>query len=119
MTLVLINTTGVALVALIVWWFWIYRPKQVTVDDDQLQVLVDSGVYEPANIIVPARKSFSLRFLRKDPSSCAEQVMFPDLGISATLGLNKIEEIQFPELEPGRYPFHCQMQMYRGQLEVK
>ncbi len=119
MTHLLINATGLTLIALIIWWFWLYQPKQKSLTGGQLEILVENGVYEPAHIIVPAHKAFAMRFLRKDPSSCAEQVFFPDLSISANLAMNKVEKIQIPALEPGRYDFHCQMQMYRGQVEAK
>lgn len=119
MTHIFINAAGLGLIGLIVWWFWLYQPKQKNLLSGELEVLVENGVYEPAHIIVPAHKAFAMRFLRKDPSSCAEQVLFPDLAISSNLALNKTQEIQMPALEPGRYDFHCQMQMYRGQLEAK
>ena len=116
--LLAINAAGLGLIVAIAWWFWIYRPEQEKLSGKQLEILVEDGVYQPSRISVPAHTAFTIQFLRKDPSNCAEQVVFPELKISANLALNQSRKIQLPPLEPGRYAFHCQMQMYRGQLEV-
>jgi plastocyanin domain-containing protein len=57
--------------------------------------------------------------MRKDPSPCAETLLIPDLQINDFLPLNKLKTIQLPMLTPGEYTFHCQMQMYRGQITVQ
>ncbi|MGB5709203.1 MAG: cupredoxin domain-containing protein [Arenicellales bacterium] len=115
---IIINGAGIALIAAIVWWFWLYQPKQEAIGGNDLEILVENGIYTPSHVIVPAHKAFTMNFLRKDPSHCADQVLFPDLEISSTLTLNQAQQINLPALEPGRYAFHCQMQMYRGQIEV-
>lgn len=119
MTLIAINVFGIALIGTIIWWFWLYKPEQRTVTGNQIDVRVENGVYDPARVVAPAHHAFTIRFHRKDPSHCAEQVLFPDLEIHESLPLNRDKDIAFPGLEPGLYPFHCQMQMYRGQIEVK
>lgn len=117
--MIVVNLTGLALIALIVWWFWLYRPPQATLDEAGLLIRVENGVYQPSHIKVPANQPFSLQFLRKDASPCAEMLLIPDLQLSETLPLNKTKKIQMPALQPGQYAFHCQMQMYRGQLVVE
>lgn len=112
-----INLAGFALIALIVWWFWLYQPSE-TVLDESLDISVDNGVYQPARLRIPAGESVTLQFLRKDESPCAETVIFPQLDISATLPLGKPVSVELPPLAAGEYPFHCQMQMYRGVLLV-
>lgn len=113
-----VNVIGIALIVWIIWWFWLYRPKSMAVVDNTLQVIVDNGVYQPAQLQVPAQQSVTINFLRKDPSPCAEMVVFPDLQITKTLPLNQAVRISLPAMDQGDYPFHCQMQMYRGQLHV-
>lgn len=115
----LINIAGLALIALIVWWFWLYKPKEVALDDQGLMVVVENGGYTPAYIQVPANIPVNLTFLRKDATPCAEVVLWPDLEISETLPLNKPIQVALPALKAGDYAFHCQMQMYRGALHVK
>lgn len=115
----LFNVVGLVLIALIVWWFWLYKPQSVQVSDQNaIDIVVENGVYNPAHVRVPAGKPLRLRFLRKDQSPCAAMVVFADFNISEELSLNKPKEIELRPENPGRYSFTCQMQMYRGELEV-
>jgi len=119
----LINFAGLALIGLIVWWFWLYRPaallaNPLPTDSEKRTILVEGGVYLPARIQLPAGQPVTLQFLRKDPSPCAEMVLFDGLNLSQELPVNQVVDIVLPALAPGRYPFTCQMQMYRGELEV-
>jgi len=116
--MLIVNIAGVALIALIVWWFWLYRPAGVELDSGELVILVENGVYQPAVVKLAANRPAELNFLRKDPSPCAEMLLLPALDISESLPLNKTRTIQLPPLEAGKYDFHCQMQMYRGVLQV-
>jgi plastocyanin domain-containing protein len=113
-----INVGGLLLIALIVWWFWLYKPRDATVGDD-LVVRVESGSYQPARIRLQAHRATALAFERIDPSPCAEMVLFPDLEISEQLAVGQITKVALPALAVGEYPFHCQMQMYRGVLIVE
>ncbi len=117
--MIIINLLGLLLIALIAWWFWIYKPDAVLADKNTVTVVVDNGIYEPAKIRLAAGQNTTLRFLRKDPSPCAATVVFADLEISAELPVNKYQEINLPPLAAGEYPFTCQMQMYRGALIVE
>jgi plastocyanin domain-containing protein len=111
---------GLALIVAIVWWFWLYQPKERNyVLNQPNKIELAGGVYTPSVINVPAHRETSLSFLRTDPSPCAEYLIFPDLEINELLPVNQVKEIKLPALSPGRYPFHCQMQMYRGQLHVE
>ncbi len=85
-----INLAGIAVMVLIVWWFWLSRPRARRVSGaGPIEIIVDNGVYTPARIEVPAGKPVTLRFVRKDPSPCAEKALFDDLGISADLPVGK------------------------------
>jgi len=120
--MLLIDLLALATVAFIVWWFWIYKPRATAVQSPSggaVEIVVADGIYSPAHIELAAGQAAVLRFLRQDPAPCAEQVQFPDLGISAELPLGKPVEVQLPALEAGEYAFSCQMQMYRGTLSVK
>lgn len=113
----LINLAGVVVIGLIAWWFWRSHPKtQRVTDAGSIEILVENGVYTPARIEVPAGKPAVLRFLRKDPSPCAEKVLFDTLGVSAELPLGKPVMLTLTPDKPGEYEFTCQMRMYRGTL---
>ncbi|MFT6386993.1 MAG: plastocyanin domain-containing protein [Cellvibrionaceae bacterium] len=117
--MLIINSAGLLLIALIVWWFWLYKPKAAQLENNDFIIVVENGTYTPSRIILPANESVTLQFLRKDASPCAEMVLIPDLQISETLPMNKLKKIQLPAIAPGEYDFHCQMQMYRGKIKVE
>lgn len=118
----LIDAAAVALVAFIVWWFWLYRAPAVAavqVAGDRppvIDVQVADGVYTPAEIHIPAGREAVLRFTRRDRSPCAATVLVDDLGVSAELPVDRPLEVRLPPAAPGRYAFTCQMRMYRGTL---
>lgn len=113
-----INIFGLILIALIVWWFWLYQPKQTHIAGDEMIITVADGVYSPAHLQIASGQTTSLTFLRKDPSPCAQMLIIPDLDISESLPVNETKTIELPKLSAGKYPFHCQMQMYKGDITV-
>lgn len=117
--MIIINVLGLALVALIIWWFWLSKPKAIKSDDKVIHIDVKDGVYHPARIEVKANTPISLEFLRIDASGCAEYVLFETLGVHEKLPLNKPHIINLGKLKPGNYPCSCQMKMYQGELIVR
>lgn len=112
-----VNLGGLIVIGLIVWWFWLSSPGARRADTrEAIEILVDDSVYTPATIEVPVGQPVTLRFLRKDPSPCAEQVVFDALGVSAALNLDEPRDIELTLPAPGEYEFTCQMKMYRGRL---
>lgn len=114
----IINIVGVILIVLIVWWFWLSKPKALKQTSEVIEVVVENGVYTPAHIEAILGKPLTLRFVRKDASPCAEKVIFSDLGIAVDLPLGQALEIKIPTENAGSFDFTCQMQMYRGKLTV-
>jgi len=115
--IVAINSSAFAFIVLIIWWFWLSRPKaRRETGIKPIEVLVDNGVYTPSRIEVPVGRPIVLRFLRKDASPCAEKVLFDDFGISADLPVGEPTDVVIVPKQAGEYEFTCQMQMYRGQL---
>ena len=87
--MIIINLLGLLLIGLIVWWFWLYKAKEVTADEGVISIKVENGTYEPSRVRVEAGKPITLRFLRKDASPCAATVVFADFDISE--GLEELE----------------------------
>ncbi len=117
MVAIIVNLGGLLFIALIVWWFWLSKPKaQRVAGSAPIDIIVDSGVYTPARIEVPVGVPVTLRFLRKDASPCAEKVLFDALGVSADLPVDKPKNVIVTAAKPGEYEFTCQMRMYRGTL---
>tara|TARA_R110002049_G_scaffold308839_2_gene514413 strand:- start:1563 stop:1922 length:360 start_codon:yes stop_codon:yes gene_type:complete len=114
-----INIAGLLLIALIVWWFWLYKSETDTQVAGDAVIRVANGTYDPAHIFITSGQPSTLRFQRIDESPCAAVVVFADLDISQDLAVGEVSEVALPALPPGKYPFTCQMQMYRGELTVK
>lgn len=69
--------------------------------------------------MVQAGKPVRLKFERKDPSSCLEQVLLPDFYIAKDLPLNRVITVEFTPNKPGEYAFTCGMNMFRGAIAVQ
>ncbi|MHB8623260.1 MAG: cupredoxin domain-containing protein [Sulfuricaulis sp.] len=120
MTAWVINLIGLAVIGLIILWFWLSHPKSLRAAGSQpIEISVADGVYTPARIEVPAGKPITLRFVRRDPSPCADKVMFDSLSTSADLSVNKPTDVTVTPPQPGEYEFTCQMRMYHGALIAK
>ncbi|PCJ51137.1 MAG: plastocyanin [Gammaproteobacteria bacterium] len=117
--MLLVNLLGFFLIALIIWWFWIFKTKEVNVSENGIVIKVNNGTYEPSRIKLTAGKPTELHFLRSDESPCSATVLIPDLEISLELPLEKMTSITLPDMAKGEYPFHCQMKMYKGTLLVE
>lgn len=114
----IVNLVGLALIVLIIWWFWIKKPQTLKASSDEINIIVENGVYTPSRIEVKSGQDIKLTFLRKDPSPCAEKVIFDELDVSLDLPVDrKVSVILKPE-QKGEYSFTCQMKMYVGHLRV-
>lgn len=117
--MIVVNLIAIALILLIIWWFWIYEPDTYQVSQGNIEVIVENGVYIPADISINKREVISLNFLRKDASPCAGTLIFPELAVNHELSLNKKTSVDLSNIPKGDYEFHCQMKMYKGVLHVK
>jgi plastocyanin domain-containing protein len=117
-----VTAGGLGLIGLELWWFLLSKPKsrKATAQGGVQEVIVTvDGGYEPSQIVVQAGQPVRLNFYRKDPSSCLEEVRFPDFRIAQELTLNQTTPIEFTPDEPGKYEFTCGMNMFRGVVEVQ
>jgi plastocyanin domain-containing protein len=116
----IVNLIGILLIAFIVWWFWIYKGRsEASLEGDKIDIIVDSGVYEPSIIHASLGKPLTLRFIRKDANPCAEKVIFNGLDLSAELPVDKPYDLSFTPQKKGEFEFTCQMAMYRGMLVIE
>ena len=118
MTTLLFNLSGLLLIAFIVWWFFLAKPKAKKVVNDTIDIIVKDGIYSPALIEAKQGSMLHLRFIREDTTPCSEIVVFDDFDVSAELPVNTPYEITLNLKEKGEFDFTCQMQMYRGKLVV-
>ena len=117
-----IAAAGAGLIGLELWWFLLSKNNaqtaQVSEGVQSVDITVDGG-YSPDQIVVQAGQPVRLNFLRKDPSSCLEQIILPDFNKAIDLPLNKEAAIEVVPPKAGNYTFHCGMNMFRGTLTAK
>jgi plastocyanin domain-containing protein len=117
---VLVVVVGLALIAAELWWFLGRHGVGVAArvgeqGVQEIMITVDGG-YAPARIKALAGRPLRLSFHRIDPSGCVAQVIFPDFHKTLDLPLKATTTLELPPTEPGVYPFHCGMNMVRGEL---
>ncbi|OWY65545.1 hypothetical protein B7486_41465 [cyanobacterium TDX16] len=117
-----VTAGGLGLIGLELWWFLLSKPKSQKAKTErgvqEIDIAVDGG-YEPSRVVVNAGQPVRLNFWRRDPSSCLEEVRFPDFHIAQELPLNRVTPIEFTPDKPGTYTFTCGMNMFRGAIEVQ
>lgn len=119
---IVVTLGGVGLIGLELWWFLLSKSKSQNVEAregiQEVTIIVDGG-YDPSRIVVEVGQLVRLNFLRKDPSSCLEEVRIPDFYIAQNLLLNQVTTVEFTPIKPGNYEFACGMNMFRGVVEVQ
>jgi plastocyanin domain-containing protein len=119
----LVNLVGLALIAGIVWFFWLVKARGVraplTTGGYQEQMVLVRGGYTPDTIVVARGKPVRLRFVRKESSSCSEMVVLPAFDRAARLPEGAMVAVEFMPAEAGEYEFTCQMGMLRGRVVVE
>ncbi|MBI2202266.1 MAG: cupredoxin domain-containing protein [Candidatus Rokubacteria bacterium] len=120
---IVVDVVGLALIAFIVWFFWLVKAKGVKAAVSsagyQEQMVLVKGGYTPDIIVVERGKPVRLNFVRQESASCSEMVLLPAFNKSATLPEGQTVAVEFLPTEPGEYEFACQMGMFRGRLIVE
>jgi plastocyanin domain-containing protein len=115
-----VTVAGLALVAFIVWFFWMKRERgtraTVTSGGYQEAMILVKGGYTPDVIVVEHGRPVRLNFRREETAACSEMVLFPDFNKSARLPTGQTVAVEFLPQQPGEYGFACQMGMLRGKL---
>lgn len=119
----IVTFAGLALVAFIVWFFWMKRSKGVRATDtsggyQEAMILVKGG-YTPDTIIVRSGRPVRLNFRREETASCSDKVVFADFQKSVDLPTGAIVPVELMPKEPGEFGFGCPMGMFRGRLIVE
>ncbi len=112
----LVTIAGIVGVVFTYWFFLMKKDEEVKVSGS-VDIIVDGG-YTPSTISVSVGKTTKINFLRKDPSSCLEEVVLADFKIKKFLPLNKSVTIEIKPEKSGEYPFSCGMNMFHGKIIV-
>jgi plastocyanin domain-containing protein len=121
-TTLIVNVLGLALIAFVVWYFWLFRREGVQVAivaGIQEATIKVKGGYDPDVIVVKKGKPVRLKFLRQESAMCSEMVIFDKLQKSAKLPEGEMVAIEFTPQQNGEIPFQCQMGMLRGKVIVE
>lgn len=120
---IFITVAGFALIAFIVWFFWMKKAKGTratpTESGHQEALILVKGGYTPNVLLVQKDQPVRLKFLREETASCSEMVLLPDFEKSARLPVGETVSVEFIPRDVGEYEFTCQMGMYRGKLIVE
>lgn len=119
----IITATGLALIAFIVWFFWLkrsvgFRATETTGGYQEAMILVKGG-YTPDTVIVRSGRPVRLNFRREETASCSDKVIFADFQKSAELPTGQTVAVEFLPKEAGEFGFSCPMGMFRGRLIVE
>jgi len=114
----LINLIGIALIIFTYWFFFMKKESKAVKVVDEITITVEGG-YKPDVIKVKKGKPITLKFHRKDESSCLEEVVIPDFNIREHLVLNKITDIVINPTVVGEYEISCGMNMFHGKIKVE
>ncbi|KRM94852.1 hypothetical protein FC19_GL000111 [Liquorilactobacillus aquaticus DSM 21051] len=120
---ILIAVAALLIIGFIVWWFFgKHEDKEVTAErkgsSQNVNVVVNGG-YKPSTVVLKKGVPAQITFKRKDPSSCLEQVVFPDFGISEFLPQNKDHVISIDTTKAGEFNYACGMNMFHGKVVIK
>jgi len=112
----IVSTLGIAF---IYWFFLGKKDKKITSSvSNEVDIIVDGG-YSPEIISISKGKTTTLNFIRKDPTSCLEEVILGDFKIKKYLPLNKKVRIEINPTKTGEFVYTCGMSMYKGKIIVK
>lgn len=99
------------------WFFLMKKDEVVSITSDSVDIMVDGG-YKPATISIQKDRETTVNFLRKDPSSCLEEVVLSDFKIRKFLPLNEKVSIKIKPAKTGEFDFACGMNMFHGKIIV-
>lgn len=119
----IVLTSSVALIGAMVWWFFGKSKADIVASTmnskhQTVEIIVDGG-YLPRTVALKQGIPATLIFLRKDPSTCLEEVVMPDFGVAEKLPVGKSYEITINPDKIGEFKYTCGMQMFSGTVVVK
>lgn len=114
---IIVITIGLTAMAFVYWFFLMRRQKEVAVSDS-VDIVVKGG-YSPEVIVLEKGKTAKINFIRKDPTSCLEEVVLGDFKVRKYLPLNQKVTIELTPQKSGEFMYSCGMNMYHGKIIVR
>lgn len=113
---ILVTIFGILGTGFTYWFFLMKKEKEMAVSGS-VDIVVEGG-YSPEVISIPKGKMTKINFIRKDPSSCLEEVVLGDFKIRKYLPLNEKVAIEITPQQTGEFKYACGMNMYHGTIRV-
>lgn len=101
-----------------IYWYFLMKNEEEVAAVGAINVIVEGG-YNPEVISIPKGKTTKINFIRKDPTSCLEEVVLGDFKIRKYLPLNQPVTVELTPLQTGEFDYACGMNMYHGKIIVK
>ena len=122
-TEIIVLLVGVLLVGFVVWFFFLSEREQGRAESDasgvqKIKVLVKGG-YTPDVIVLKKGVPAELAFYRDEVSSCSEEVVLPDFGLSRRLPAFETTTVRLTPEREGEFTITCGMSMLHGKLVVE
>ena len=76
----IVTIFGLTAIIFTYWFFLMKKEEEAVAASDSIDISVKGG-YSPEVISLKKGKTTKLNFIRKDPSSCLEEVVLPDFKI--------------------------------------
>ena len=84
----------------------------------EVPLVIENTQYVPSTITIPADTPVRLVVDRREDAACSNQLVLPQLGVSAPLADNAITKVDVPATKAGTYSMTCGMGMMSGTLVV-
>src|ERR1035437_7251479 len=84
---IIVSVLGVVFIGF-TYWFFLGKKEKAVIVHYSIDILVKGG-YVPARIVAPQNKITTINFLRKDSSSCLEEVVLSDFKTRKYLPLHQ------------------------------
>ncbi len=84
----------------------------------EVKLAIQNTQFVPATLQIPADKPVRLVVDRQEANACSDQIVFPQLGVSADLAPNATTVVNLPATKSGTFTMTCGMGMMSGQLVV-
>ena len=78
-----------------------------------------TGTFSPASITLKSGQPARIHFRRGSEATCADEIVFPDLGIRKKLAANQTVTVELPPQQKKTLTFVCGMNMMKGAVVVQ
>jgi plastocyanin domain-containing protein len=122
---VLVTASGLALIALVNWYFFFSRkriaaPGSARKEENVQEVrVVVKGGYSPDVIVVRKGIPVRLEFYREETAECSDAVVFEDFGVRQALPAYQTTAVEFTPQAAGEFNFTCGKGLLKGKLIVR